>query len=70
MSFHRSLFRIVSALFQAALLVSNSVLLIAAEPSVLSSGGSKKLLIYILAGQSNMQGHAEVSHTRLPAQAR
>lgn len=25
------------------------------------SGGGKKLLIYILAGQSNMQGHAEVS---------
>jgi hypothetical protein len=26
-----------------------------------STGGGKKLLVYILAGQSNMQGHAEVS---------
>jgi alpha-galactosidase len=33
----------------------------AADPAAPSAGGKKKLLIFILAGQSNMQGHAEVS---------
>lgn len=40
----------------AGLLVSGSAA-VAEE----SSAGGKKLLVYILAGQSNMQGHAEVS---------
>lgn len=39
----------------AALLVVTSARVIAADK------GGKKLLIYVLAGQSNMQGHAEVS---------
>ncbi len=51
----------MSALILAALLATNSTLLIAAEPSATSKAGGKKLLIFILAGQSNMQGHAEVS---------
>ena len=33
----------------------------AATETPLPSGGGKKLLVFILAGQSNMQGHAEVS---------
>jgi hypothetical protein len=33
----------------------------AADQTAPPEGGAKKLLIYILAGQSNMQGHAEVS---------
>lgn len=32
-----------------------------AEQAKPASGGGKKLLIYVMAGQSNMQGHAEVS---------
>ena len=39
----------------AALFVGTSAGVVAAEK------GGKKLLVYVLAGQSNMQGHAEVS---------
>ncbi len=39
----------------AALLVGTTVSVMAADK------GGKKLLVYVLAGQSNMQGHAEVS---------
>lgn len=45
---------LLSAVAMAALLITTSSSVHAAE-------GGKKLLIYVMAGQSNMQGHAEVS---------
>jgi len=48
---------LVSAIVIAALVVSPLVNV----ADTASKGGGKKLLVYILAGQSNMQGHAEVS---------
>jgi hypothetical protein len=55
MNIQRKTLNLLSAASMVALLVGTSGSLIAAEK------GSKKLLIYVLAGQSNMQGHAEVS---------
>ncbi|OYV06497.1 MAG: hypothetical protein CFE26_06000 [Verrucomicrobiales bacterium VVV1] len=43
----------------SALVFATSAKVIAADKD--PAGGGKKLLIYVLAGQSNMQGHAEVS---------
>ena len=45
----------------AALFVSTSARVSAADQVAPPAGGGKKLLIYVLAGQSNLQGHAEVS---------
>jgi len=50
----RSVTTLVSVLVIAALAVSPLA-------NAATTGGGKKLLVYILAGQSNMQGHAEVS---------
>jgi Carbohydrate esterase, sialic acid-specific acetylesterase len=50
----RSVSTFVSAVAIASMLVSPLA-------NAASAGGGKKLLVYILAGQSNMQGHAEVS---------
>jgi hypothetical protein len=54
-----------NALFSAAafvaLFVITSATVRAEDNDAPPAGGGKKLLIYILAGQSNMQGHAEVS---------
>jgi len=55
MNLHRNVLNLLSAAAMAALVVSTSARVGAAE------NGGKKLLIYVLAGQSNMQGHAEVS---------
>jgi len=41
--------------------VGGGVRVRAADPATPPSSGGKKLLVFILAGQSNMQGHAEVS---------
>jgi alpha-galactosidase len=38
-----------------------AAVLVGTNASVIAAAGGKKLLVYILAGQSNMQGHAEVS---------
>jgi hypothetical protein len=48
---------LVSTVAMTALVVSP----LANAADAPSKGGGKKLLVYILAGQSNMQGHAEVS---------
>jgi len=61
MNFYRSLLCSFSGLMLAALLVCPSDLLVGAEPAASPTAGGKKLLIFILAGQSNMQGHAEIS---------
>jgi hypothetical protein len=55
MKLHRNTLNLLSATAMAALLVGTSARVIAADK------GGKKLLVYVLAGQSNMQGHAEVS---------
>lgn len=52
---HRNILNLLSATAVGALLVVTSARVIAADK------GGKKLRIYVLAGQSNMQGHAEVS---------
>jgi hypothetical protein len=54
---HRSVSTLVSTVVMAALVVNP----LANAADTASKGGGKKLLVYILAGQSNMQGHAEVS---------
>jgi alpha-galactosidase len=55
MNIIRNTFNLLSAAAMAALFVTTSAGVVAAEK------GGKKLLVYVLAGQSNMQGHAEVS---------
>ncbi len=55
MKMHRNTLSLLSATAMVVLFFSTSARVSAAEK------GSKKLLIYVLAGQSNMQGHAEVS---------
>jgi hypothetical protein len=55
MKLHRNALNLLSAATMAALLVVTSGRGIAADK------GGKKLLIYVLAGQSNMQGHASAS---------
>ena len=45
----------------AALLVGSTERVMAVEKDPATGGGGKKLLIYILAGQSNMQGHASIT---------
>jgi hypothetical protein len=55
MNKHRNTLNLLSATAMAALAVCSSTSVTAAEE------GGKKLLIYVLAGQSNMQGHAEAS---------
>ncbi|MEI6177192.1 MAG: hypothetical protein WCS43_09890 [Verrucomicrobiota bacterium] len=55
MTFHRKTLNLFSATAIAALLIGTNTSVTAAEK------GGKKLLVYVLAGQSNMQGHAEVS---------
>ncbi len=55
MNLNRNSLNLLSATAVAALVFSTSASVDAADK------GSKKLLIYILAGQSNMQGHANVS---------
>ncbi len=52
MNLHRSAFKLISATAVAALLSGSGL---GAAPE------GKKLLVFVLAGQSNMQGHAEVS---------
>jgi alpha-galactosidase len=52
MKLHRSARNLISATAVAALL---------AGPGLSAAPGDKKLLVFVLAGQSNMQGHAEVS---------
>lgn len=59
MNVFRSALDLLSTTAMAALFVSTSLPVIAADNS--PAGGGKKLLIYVLGGQSNMQGHAEVS---------
>ncbi|MCE9520396.1 MAG: sialate O-acetylesterase [Verrucomicrobia bacterium] len=62
MNLYRNTLNLLSAAMMAVLLVETSVSVISADKAAAqSSGGGKKLLIYVLAGQSNMQGHAEVS---------
>lgn len=56
---HRNILNLLSATALAALLVGTSARALAADKA--PAGGSKKLLVYVLGGQSNMQGHAEVS---------
>ena len=53
MKSHRALLHLLSAATLAAWIVGAG--------TASAAGGGKKLLIYVLAGQSNMQGHAEVS---------
>ncbi len=55
MNLYRNTLNLLSATVLAALLFGASARSIAADKS------GKRLLIYVLAGQSNMQGHAEVS---------
>jgi hypothetical protein len=57
MNLNRNVLNILSATAMAALFVSASTTVNAAP----AASGGKKLLVYVLAGQSNMQGHAEVS---------
>jgi alpha-galactosidase len=52
---------IVSTAVLVGLVFAASTRVAPAEPTKPSTSGGKKLLVYILAGQSNMQGHAEVS---------
>ncbi len=52
MNLHRSALNLISATAVIALL---------AGPCLSAAPGDKKLLVFVLAGQSNMQGHAEVS---------
>ena len=61
MNLHRNTLNLLSATAMTALLVGASARVIAADKAAHPAGGGKKLLIYVLAGQSNMQGHAEVS---------
>ena len=55
MTLYRKTLNLFSATAMAALLICTNTSVIAAGK------GGKKLLVYVLAGQSNMQGHAEVS---------
>jgi hypothetical protein len=55
MNLHRITLNLFSVTTMTALLIGTSARVIAADK------GGKKLLVYILAGQSNMQGHAEAS---------
>jgi hypothetical protein len=55
MNLQRITLNLFSVTAMAALLFGTSARVIAADK------GGKKLLVYILAGQSNMQGHAEAS---------
>lgn len=52
MKLHRSALNLISATAVAAIL---------AVPGLCAAAEGKKLLVFVLAGQSNMQGHAEVS---------
>lgn len=52
---------IASVASVAALILAAGSAPASAQQGKPASGGGKKLLVYILAGQSNMQGHAEVS---------
>lgn len=61
MNLHRKPLNLLSATAVAALLIHTSARAIAADNAAPPASGGKKLLVYVLAGQSNMQGHAEVS---------
>lgn len=61
MKLPRNALNLLSVTAMTALVVSASASVNAAGQATPSALGAKKLLIYILAGQSNMQGHANVS---------
>ncbi|MFM7182896.1 MAG: sialate O-acetylesterase [Verrucomicrobiales bacterium] len=61
MKIFRKSLHIVSVATAAVLILAQAAPLATAQGTKYSSVNGKKLLVYILAGQSNMQGHAEVS---------
>ena len=61
LTLRRTIVCLFSTVTVAVLWVGGGITANAADPAAPAAGGGKKLLVFILAGQSNMQGHAEVS---------